>query len=429
MKNQKKIGVLILITIIFINQYTWLIFFDDDGFLKDHSKNFFLLIDIILFLIGVLFISYDLKIKLMTFFKKIFLFIYFLFFFEILSFITIKFIMYNNVQKRDQVYYALGEKKIKSKHISYIKSDLRSDYKLNEYSTKINNYGYRSGGVKNSEKIFTIMCVGGSTTFGSGVEDSSDSYPALLEQFLIQKGFDIKVINAGVPYHTSLDVLMRFITKGIYSRPDMLLINTGGNDTGPLNSPNIYKPDYSHWRDVGAINSDNLFKKIWNNYPLSTLRLFILFYLNPGQGSKVSLQSSFPLEELLSETPVSQKRASGLKNYFSSIISLSKQNNIIPITILFNMDHSRNNSLSKRYFKGEELNYAINRKKESLILHNRIMDSISVLNQVKVINFDKFKPKLETSWKDHCHLNKKGNIDKATLISDFVIKNYDLPLK
>ena len=81
------------------------------------------------------------------------------------------------------------------------------------------------------------MCVGGSTTGATELKDSSDTYPAQLELFLKSKGYNVNVINAGVPYQTSLDVLMRFITKGLFFKPNMLLIHTGLNDNGPVQSP------------------------------------------------------------------------------------------------------------------------------------------------------------------------------------------------
>ena len=46
-----------------------------------------------------------------------------------------------------------------------------------------------------------------------------------------------KLLMQVYPYHTSLDVLMRLITKGVFYNPDLLLIHTGINDVGPLTSP------------------------------------------------------------------------------------------------------------------------------------------------------------------------------------------------
>jgi len=342
---------------------------------------------------------------------------------------TIKLIESFNVKIKDQISYSLGNIKSSSEHISYIESDLRSDYKLNPFSSKVNKHGYRFGGNKKSGKTYQIMCVGGSTTFGSSVKDSSDSYPALLEAYLRREGFDVNVVNAGIPYHTSLDVLMRFITKGIYLYPNMILLHTGGNDAGPMNSPYPYKPDYSHWRSVGSYNNDKLFKSIWEKVPSSIVRLFLIYHLKPGQGSRVSEQSSGPEEELLSKTPISHERTIGLKNYFSSLITLSKKNNITPVTILFNIDLNRKNSYAEKYFSGDNLAYAIKRKTQSIDLNNTIMDSISKHNKVGVINFDKFEPSEQKSWMDHCHLDKNGNKNKARFIGDYLIRNFVFPTK
>ena len=99
--------------------------------------------------------------------------------------------------------------------------------------------------------------------------------------YLISKGYNVEVINSGVPYHTSLDALMRLITKGVFYNPDLLLIHTGINDIGPLTSPKKYKNDYTHWRKVG-FRSNNIFKKLWDDFPSSFFRLFLLMYLNPS---------------------------------------------------------------------------------------------------------------------------------------------------
>ena len=127
----------------------------------------------------------------------------------------------------------------------------------------VNKQGFRYGGNQKKSNAFRIMCVGGSTTWSTGLEAETDPcYPEALEIYLRSQDFDVEVINAGVPYHTSLDVLMRLITKGIFYQPDLLLIHTGINDIGPITSPERYENDYTHWRKVGFSNN-----KIFNSFP------------------------------------------------------------------------------------------------------------------------------------------------------------------
>lgn len=424
---QKLLGRIILFSVLFINSYIWILLFDADGFLTQKNKNLFLFLDIILIVIGLVLLFYKLSFNFKNGASKVFYILYIIFFFELLSWVTINLILFRDDKVKDRVDYALGSLNKNSKHISYITADLRTDYRLNKFSNKVNNVGFRHGGSNTNNKSYKIMCVGGSTTFGTGVQDSSDTYPFQLELFMKENRFDIQVINAGVPYHTSLDMLIRYVTKGIYLKPDMVLIHTGGNDTGPLNSPNQYFPDYTHWRDISSYNKDEVFKNLWNNFPFSTIRLFLIFYFKPGTGTRNANQLSYPIDELVSMSPISRSRTIGLENYFSSMISISKQNDIQPITILFNGDQNRSNSHAQKYFEGEKLDYAIRKKNESIELHNSIMDSISKVNNVNVIPFDKFQPSSNIYWKDHCHLDKNGNKEKAAYIGEYLIENYEFP--
>ena len=420
-------GKVILSSVFFINSYIWILFFDADGFLTQKNKNLFLFFDIILVVVGLTLLLYKFTFDSKKSASQVFYILYIIVFFELLSWATIKLILFRDDTVKDRVEYALGDLKKNSKHVSYITADLRTDYRLNKFSTKVNNSGFRHGGYNTKDKPYKIMCLGGSTTFGSGVQDSTDTYPFQLELFMKENRFDVHVINAGIPYYTSLDVLNRYITKGIYLKPDMILIHTGGNDTGPLNSPNDYLPDYTHWRDNAVYNKDEVFKSLWNNYPSSTIRLFLIFYFKPGTGTRNSHQSSLPIDELVSMSPVTRNRTIGLQNYFSSIISISKYNDIQPVTILFNNDQNRNNSQARRYFEDEKMDFAIRKKNKSIKLHNSIMDSISNANNVNVIPFDKFEPSSKAYWTDQCHLGKNGNKEKAAFIGKYLINNFEFP--
>ena len=306
---------------------------------------------------------------------------------------------------------------------------MRTDYKLNKFSHKVNEHGFRYGGAKNVKTSYKIMCVGGSTTFNDAATDSLSTYPAQLEKFLQKEGYDITVINAGVSYHTSLDVLMRFITLGSFSDIDMLLIHTGGNDTGPLNSPFAYRPDYTHWRDIANYNPDKVFKHLWYDFPFSTFRLFLILYFDPGNVYMTSHQTTRIFDEMISDTKITRSRTKGLENYFSSIISICKGKEIVPVTILFNRDYSRDITWGNEYWSIDQQKIAHKKDSISTSLHNAIMDSISRQNDIKVIEFNKFIPSSENFWSDVVHLNNDGLREKAKFIGEFLVSNFDLPKK
>ena len=418
LKSQKKIGLLFLLLNLVVNQYIWIWIFDADGYLKEINKSRFLLLNFSFVIIGASLYFFKFNFKKIS--KQVLYVIYVVLFIELASFLTIKILTNTNEKLQRDINYFLSDSSPR------FVPDLRSDYKPNKHHPNINKFGYRSGGRQYTKDSFRIMCVGGSTTWGDGTKDSSNTYPAQLELFLKSKGYNVNVINAGVPYHTSLDVLMRFITKGLFFKPNMLLIHTGLNDNGPVQSPFAYKPDYSHWRKV-RVNNRNLYKKLWYEFPFSIPRLFFILYFNFDSQNTVSQQTSNVREELIAKTPTNQGRTEGFKNYFSTILAIAKANNITPFTVKINNDHSRKNSFAKRYFQGENLEHAIKRDKKITQLHNSIMDSISTANGVKVIPFNEFQPSSQSYWYDNCHLTEAGIREKAIFIGEYLIRESKIP--
>lgn len=73
-----------------------------------------------------------------------------------------------------------------------------------------------------------ILFLGDSITAGYGI-DKEKAYPELVRQELVNKGFSIKVINAGISGSTSASAISRLKW---YNRikPDILILALGGND-------------------------------------------------------------------------------------------------------------------------------------------------------------------------------------------------------
>ncbi len=110
-----------------------------------------------------------------------------------------------------------------------------------------NSKGYR--GPEIGEKIagrVRIVALGGSATYSISVRNPADTWPALLERLL-----GVEVVNAGVPYATSAEMLARYMFRDRYLSPEVVIIHAGANDIIPLWYPN-YDPEYSHFRAAGA---------------------------------------------------------------------------------------------------------------------------------------------------------------------------------
>lgn len=87
-----------------------------------------------------------------------------------------------------------------------------------------------SQSVDSGESVDTkiIVALGDSLTAGFGVAPD-ESYPAVLEKVLLEKGYNYKVINAGVSGETSSGTLAR-VGWILTQNPDIVIVETGAND-------------------------------------------------------------------------------------------------------------------------------------------------------------------------------------------------------
>ena len=429
----RLIGFIFILVGLIINPLTWVAFFDADGYLTWSNNIKIWIFDTIniLFCIFLIYKSYScinylisnkFKKIVSSYYGKVGYLIYFIIIIELASYFTLKILLPDNLINR--VNLVLGIVTTPSTDISWQTADLWSNYKPNPLSKRCNQYGYRyGGGLKEKGKI-RILCIGGSTTWGDGVAWGAQTYPAQLEKYLNNYGYNVDIVNSGVPYYSSAEVLTSLCFKGVYTEPDIVLIHTGGNDSGPLCSPFEYKSDYSHWRRVGGIISDNVFTEYYYKFPFSTFRLFLIYYLKPGTGNSVGDQISYPKLEMLAKTNLEKIKPVGLITNFHNIISVSKAADAKPIVILFNTDQDRKNSLAHKYFDNpDDFNYARNRMHQAMHINNGVMDSISNALNIPVIPFDKWNPKDSQSWIDHCHLDSTGIMEKARFIGNYLINN------
>lgn len=74
----------------------------------------------------------------------------------------------------------------------------------------------------------TIVAMGDSLTEGLGVPEEK-SYPMLLQKALINKGYDYRVVNAGVSGETSSGARSR-MEWVLRMQPDIIILETGAND-------------------------------------------------------------------------------------------------------------------------------------------------------------------------------------------------------
>lgn len=123
----------------------------------------------------------------------------------------------------------------------------------NDSGLEHNSQGYRGKPLRQARTpgVARILCLGGSTTYGWGTWDNDQTFPAHLERLLNANPpapyTRVEVLNAGIPWGTTAEMLTHYHFKFHFYNPDVVILNPGGNDAQGLIAP-YYHPDYSHWR-------------------------------------------------------------------------------------------------------------------------------------------------------------------------------------
>ncbi|MBI5669928.1 MAG: SGNH/GDSL hydrolase family protein [Chloroflexi bacterium] len=135
------------------------------------------------------------------------------------------------------------------------------NYGLNPAYPTHNSLGYRGREVQQPKPAgtFRIVALGGSTTYGFGLPRWEDAYPAQLETILREQyGYEqVEVINAGVEWYTSWEMLANFAFRVLDLDPDLIILYEATNDvsfrlvdpqyyTGLNPSRGIWRTDYSY---------------------------------------------------------------------------------------------------------------------------------------------------------------------------------------
>jgi len=122
-------------------------------------------------------------------------------------------------------------------------------------SSSTNSLGYRGKEVEVPKPPgqFRVVCLGGSTTYDDCIEDDTLTYPARLEYHLRERGYNVRVVNAGVPGWTSYESLINYAFRVSYLEPDMVILFDAWNDLSAhvVYPPSAYVSDNTGMKGAG----------------------------------------------------------------------------------------------------------------------------------------------------------------------------------
>jgi len=281
--------------------------------------------------------------------KIVFSFLTILFFFLLLELLAKGLFFYLKSIKKDMIIFKRLYSNYSDYNNIYYKVYPYSIFRMNDknlevkkYNDKINSYGFRDDEFSkliNDKYDYRIICVGGSTTFGTGVNNYMFSYPKQLEQFLNNNNFmnkKFQVINGGIPFYTTKEILISLIDLlSIFQyKVDFVIIYEAINDYMPR-IYNNYKADYSHFRKIlETFEIPFIYKKSF--LEKSDLFLLIRYKFTNFRNSR-NLTNYFTKTENYSNIDINFEK-NGLSGYINNIrtmISICKANDIIPILVNF----------------------------------------------------------------------------------------------
>jgi len=101
--------------------------------------------------------------------------------------------------------------------------------------TDANGFRYKGYDVSLTKTKARVMCYGGSTTYSDHVlKNPDDCWPHKLERKFRENNVDIEVINCGLNYGLTSELLSHLIFEGVHFNPDFVILHGPGNDMMPI---------------------------------------------------------------------------------------------------------------------------------------------------------------------------------------------------
>jgi lysophospholipase L1-like esterase len=280
-----------------------------------------------------------------------------------------------------------------------------------------NSLGYRGeefNPVKDPNTI-RILALGGSTTYGYLNKDPRLTWPALLQDKLRKHtGRNIEVINGGVKYGTSAELLAAYVFRHRYIKPDIIIFHEGGNDAMPVFFPD-YNAEYTHFRghgSGGALRNGEKFLLHSN-----ILKVFYSLWLNSNE--TVYKAQPYSLAELdrkeAAKRVADDRNFEGFKRNVDLLMDLSRMDSAR--MLLFGFVHAREENLSKN----REDHIGLEKTLAKCIAKNKaIMRNLATKHGAVYVEAD--QDLFKDEWfLDNCHLTPEGEAVKANVVFEKIL--------
>jgi len=265
--------------------------------------------------------------------------------------------------------------------------------------------------------ILRIVCLGGSTTYGSGVKDNGQTYPAQLNRMLshdaayrIEGYRQCEVLNLGVGGYTSAEVLANLHFFALPLKPDVVLIQSAINDV----APRLYDRfdfSYEHFRKpMEPLHANWLARQFYRS------RLVVLSGWLLGCFEPLTLQARTQLPLPPADRLEENFRRNGPEAY---------RRNIEAAIVLAGAAGCRVWLLTQAYFEPpdsipmtEDERTLQGLFRRGLTEHNEILRELAATHSIGLIDLEQATPARQDFFTDPIHMTPVGNEFKARQVAE-----------
>lgn len=273
-------------------------------------------------------------------------------------------------------------------------------------SIHVNSLGMR-GREMNPVKppsVYRILCLGGSTTFGTSVSDDDHTYPAQLEKLLNEERDGsaphrtYEVGNCGVSGYTTVENLIQLELRLLEYKPDAIILYEGVNDARPVQAQG-FRPDYAHLR------------RCWTQERFSALETFLLrnvrIYCHLTRGTDPEMQVTslsnhvfvpdFRKLHVRSDQWVNEDGVRIFVRNLRNMITLCRKNSVLPVLSTFALCSALSGDTKDERFI------------ETVLCMNRELQHLAMDEHVPLVDVASEISERRRYFADYMHLNDYGS--------------------
>ena len=283
--------------------------------------------------------------------------------------------------------------------------------------------------------VYRIACLGGSTTYGDGVDDWRLTYPALLQDSLRAWGVsEVEVVNAGVPGYSSYESVINLEFRVLDLHPDLVFFYEAINDVYPrlVWPPSAYLGDNSgflgdKWPFEGPslLERSTLARAIMIKLHLILPQPTLSRALGPpaptsyavrfGEQRKNGTYPSGPFRQVSVRTMLDSNPPKYWERNLRTLIAVARANGIRPVlaTLAYSAGFP---------WLSESPEY-----REAIAENNDVLRQVAREMAVPVVDLAKVIPGDPRYFTDGVHFTEDGNGVMAHLIGSFLIARRLVP--